>query len=159
MVNKYILLIFIGERREALAMDILLLFAGSFSCAVVRATFPCNLVSDQRQFQVVVGVPSGLELCALAVPSDFQPVDSVLYCALNCQRYAYCENFNYKNSSKTCELFYYRPTCYGWTSGCTHYQVQYGLFNPCVELNRNRLVNSLLYFLNVVLFRRLSSYT
>lgn len=118
------LLIF--ERHQTTAMDILLLLAGSFICPAVDATnyFWNNEVFNVRQFQVT-GAPSGLELCALSPPSYAQLVDSVLDCALNCEQYWYCENFNYKNSSKTCELFYNRPTCYGWTSGCTHYQVRY----------------------------------
>ena len=69
--------------------------------------------------------PIGSKLCAFDTPSDTLSLNSVLECALQCQRFSYCENFNYNRVSQKCDVFFNRPKCYGPLSSCTHYQVYY----------------------------------
>src|SRR6218665_1908638 len=80
------------------------------------------LVIEMREFQVAE-VPPGTEICALDTPSYSLSLKSALECALECQRFSYCENFNYNNFSKTCDIFFNRPKCYGPSPSCIHYQV------------------------------------
>jgi len=81
----------------------------------------CSMI---REFQVLES-PPGSKLCALDAPSDSVTLNSTLECALQCQRFWYCENFNYNNVSNVCDIFYNRPKCFGPLSLCTHYQVAY----------------------------------
>lgn len=81
----------------------------------------------KREYQVLED-PPGSKLCALDAPSDTMFLNSVLECALECQRFRYCENFNYNNVSQKCEIFFNRPKCYGLSSPCIHYQVTYSIF-------------------------------
>src|SRR5688572_2642303 len=100
-----------------------------YSLFLVTLCFSIGLVSissinvvDVLEFQLAE-VPPGSELCALDTPSYSLSLNSVLECALECQRSLYCENFNYKNINKTCDIFFDRPTCYGPSPFCIHYQV------------------------------------
>src|SRR6218665_2740198 len=80
-------------------------------------------ILDVREFQVLEA-PPGSKLCALDAPSDSMTLNSTLECALQCQRFWYCENFNYNNASNECDIFYNRPKCFYISfSTCTHYQV------------------------------------
>src|SRR6218665_2069289 len=83
------------------------------------------LVIEMREFQVAE-IPPGSEICALDAPSYTLSLNSALECALECQRFSYCENFNYNNFSKTCDIFFNRPKCYGPSPPCIHYQVIHG---------------------------------
>ena len=80
------------------------------------------LVIEMREFQVAE-IPPGSEICALDAPSYTLSLNSALECALECQRFSYCENFNYNNFSRTCDIFFNRPKCYGPSPMCIHYQV------------------------------------
>ena len=80
-------------------------------------------VADVREFQRVEAAP-GAQLCALNEPTDSLFLNSVLDCALECQRSSYCDNFNYHKINKTCDIFFERPTCYGPSPGCIHHQVK-----------------------------------
>src|SRR6218665_524270 len=79
-------------------------------------------ISNVREYQVLEVRP-GSELCALDAPSDSLHLSTVLYCAIECQRRWYCDNFNYNSVSKICGIFFNRPNCYGPSSSCIHYQV------------------------------------
>src|SRR6218665_1896011 len=81
-------------------------------------------VTYVREFEVLE-TPPGSTLCALDTPSDTMSLNSALECALECQRFWYCENFNYNNMSNKCDIFYNRPICFGPSSSCIHYQVMY----------------------------------
>ena len=77
-----------------------------------------------REFKVL-DAPPGSKLCAFDASSDTMSLNSALECALECQRFWYCENFNYNNMSNKCDIFYNRPICFGPSSSCIHYQVMY----------------------------------
>src|SRR6218665_309713 len=81
----------------------------------------CSMI---REFQVLES-PPGSRLCSFDAPSEALSLNSVLECALECQRFLYCENFNFNNVSQKCDIYFNRPKCYGLSSTCTHYQVIY----------------------------------
>jgi len=90
-----------------------------FVAEVANANCP-----TKREFKVLED-PHGSKLCALDASSDTLSMNSVLECALECQRFWYCENFNYNNVSQKCDIFFNRPICYGPLSSCIHYRVIY----------------------------------
>src|SRR6218665_160455 len=96
----------------------------TFCFAVGISSVSYALVIEMREFQVAE-VPRGSKICALEAPSYSLSLNSSLECALKCQRFSDCENFNYKNVNKTCDIFFNRPKCYGPSSTCIHYQVKY----------------------------------
>src|SRR5688572_2591161 len=93
-----------------------------FNIVVELANDSYTIILDVREYRVLE-VPPGSQLCALDAPSNTLPLNSVLECALECQRALYCENFNYNNVNKTCDIFFNRPKSYGSSLPCTHYQV------------------------------------
>src|SRR5688572_17420732 len=122
-------------------------FFVTFCFAVGMSSFSFATVVEVREFQVVE-VPPGSELCALDAPSESLSLNSALDCALKCQRSLYCENFNYNNMKKTCDIFFNRPKCYGPFSPCIHYQVMKSSYTfsrkltPTLTTKRSNCVNS-----------------
>lgn len=104
-------------------MSLFAVVSAIFSCAFGATIVWCNQLFETRQFQVSEASP-GLQLCAIDAPSDSLSLDSVLDCALQCQRFKYCENFNYDSVNKICDIFFGRPKCYKPYLSCVHYQVK-----------------------------------
>src|SRR5688572_13198208 len=88
--------------------------------AIALVNVSCDTVIDVREFRMA-DVASGSNVCALDAPSDSLSLNSVLDCALECQRSSYCKNLNYDSVKKTCDIFFNRPKCYGLSPSCIHY--------------------------------------
>lgn len=94
----------------------------TFCLAIGLVNVSYATVVDVREFRMVE-VASGSNVCALDEPSESLSLNSVLDCALECQRFSYCKNLNFDNVNKTCDIFFDRPKCYGPSAYCIHYQV------------------------------------
>ena len=62
-------------------------------------------------------------LCATDPPIWSSPADDLGKCSWNCIVRELCENFNYHNDTKQCDIYFDKPRNLTFGHSCTHYQV------------------------------------
>lgn len=79
-------------------------------------------VKTHDNFRLVEG-HLGARICALTPSAQNLSVRSSLECSRVCQMISKCNNFNYLDSNKTCQIYVFVPVCFGEIGFCKHYQV------------------------------------
>ena len=87
------------------------------NCCIV-----CGL--NENKYKIVKSRDDESPLCAVGEPSRSVVVRSKLECLMKCQDDRLtCNNTNYRQDIKTCEIFHFIPNAYDKQTACTHYQV------------------------------------
>ena len=96
-------------------------FVAVISIVILCSGFPHQALQSRVGVTTYTPIP---DICASSNEAIGSIPDVDLSrCTWNCVVHEPCENFNYNNLTRRCDLFFDKPTNFSATPNCSHFQV------------------------------------